>query len=246
MAKHLKRASFWTYKSFLLFCNKTLAFIFAVFCVVTGQIKNISARQASDADSIVVAGQVFNAKDSSLIKNIKVVLYESLEGIDTWYGMINNPIEVVSKTNGTYDIESPSFKSSTSPVQCIIATDIDAEDNGSFKSCTLRVSLNSVDLDTTINIYMVPNETGIITKGSIKKDIIEIVKSEIVTIKLDCNSMFKNKIVRVYSSSGKMVEEINVSENGLIKWDTKSIARGSYVINIPYDNRILSTKIILK
>lgn len=244
MAEHIKRASFWTLKSLFFLSNKIITFIFAIFCAVTGQVKNNSAQQDRVSDTIVVSGQVFSAADSSsFIDNIKVVLYETT---NTWYGMPNDPAYDTTKISGIFDIEFPSSLYDYGMEQFLIATDIDGKENGQFKTCTLRVNLNHVEEDTTVNIYMVPEEVAKLLTENQKIKSMQIKKSDIVTININSLGKHSKQSAKIYSIAGQMIEELSIGENGTVKWNTTSIAKGSYIIKVPIADKIVSTKLILK
>lgn len=232
MARYLKTYSSLTLLSSFKILNKVLAFIFACFCVASGQIKNNEDKEGFQSNYISIQGKVFNSIDTSLIRNIKVALYE-LRKSGTLYGIINAPIYDTTSEDGSYSFQSPPYHSKYSAGQYFVLTDFDGDENGSFSLCTLHVDLKTVMEDTVINIYVIPDNVPVtLKKDEYKKDI-SVLKSSNVTIKLNNVESVVGKVAEVFSVSGKLIRTINIGKDRVVKFEKENIPKGVYLISIP-------------
>lgn len=245
MAEQLRRASFWTFKSFLLLTNKIITFLFAFFCVVTGQVKSNNVKQETQRNNITIRGKVFSIIDTSLIDNIKIALHDQRKS-GTLYGIIHDPVYDTSTIDGSYEIESLPFDPWYTRGQYFVATDIDGETNGSFKTCTLYVSLEEVVSDTIIDIYIVPDNVSKFNKKNIIRDNIEICNTNNLVIKLNNIKNIFGNYIEIYNTNGKLIRGLKVDEKGFVKLDKELFTKGFYIIKIPVDNYLATTKLIIR
>lgn len=245
MAEHFRRASFWTFKSFLILTNKIITFLFAIFCVVSGQVRNNNLKQENQRNNITISGNVFNVVDTSLIENIKIVLHDMRKS-GTLYGIIHDPVYDTSAIDGSYKIESLPFDPWYTRGQYFVATDIDGETNGSFKTCTLFVSLEEVVTDTIIDIYIVPDNVSNLKKKIIIRENIEICNAKDLLIRFNNIEDISGNHIEIYNLNGKLVKELKVVEKGFVKLDRKLFTKGFYMIKIPMDDYLITTKLIVR
>ncbi len=246
MAEHIRRASFWTVNSFYLLSNKIIAFLFASFCVVTGQVKESSLKQMREVESIKVKGKVYNSQDSSVIENIKIVI-SGLKYTDSWYGFFDAPIIDTTGADGSYEISIPNNLSiSNGDME---AVDIDSDINGLFSDTKFDISLGNVDNDTIINIYLNPD--GVF--NSLKENnsdglpLIEFEHSNCVIIKLrDYKTNNCEVFTKIFNSSGRLVDEIIIPKSGIIKWSIEEVSKGAYFLKIPNKKSLQTIKLNIK
>lgn len=246
MPEQLKHASTYTLRSSLFLLNKAIAFIFAIFCVITGQVKGPAIKSLRQVDFIKVKGKVYSSYDSSIIENVKVVI-SGLKYTDSWYGFFDAPIIDTSKADGSYEISIPNSLTISDGEMEVI--DVDGDKNGKFFTESFSLDLGDVTGDTVINIYLNPEDVSASKSKKIKKvsSIVESNNCNNVIIMLNNYSVSNCEVfAKVFNSSGKLIDEMIIPNNGKIIWNTARIAKGTYFFKIPNKRAISTLKIKVK
>lgn len=242
------RASLWTCRSLLSLYSKVIAFMFAVFCVVSG----LSAKVIDGyGDKKLIRGKVYWSVDSSIAKNIK--LYMGEYGICPLYGTgYSCYINVVDSVNtdslGYFVAPYPEalFKRETGTIVFAHYSSNPRLD-GSPIAISDDFLLNS-NSDTSIVIYLHPNDANGVyqEKKPIAVLLSKTVKGNTISIKIGNWAGGNKYSAKIIDITGKLVASPKISYDGVLSWNAERFSQGVYLINVKTDQGLLSTKIAVK
>jgi hypothetical protein len=237
MGKRLIKISHWSLKSLLLLYGKAITLLFALFCVASGQIIRTSSANGT------IKSRVLFASDSKPLKNIKLYLCNVMYPV---YGMSSVPYFV--KKDSTNSDSSGYFNLSDTINTCNynIATEI----NTSGLVTSFYVSRGVYcpkGKDTTITLYMEPKTTT-----DVKNQFSNITPQEHYTIQGQTVTLRSpewvgdNKSASIIDVNGKTVAHLQALTNGEIEWNTESVAKGIYFLDIGNIKNSTTLKILVK
>lgn len=246
MGKKIKKASRFTIRTLLTILNKTITLIFALFCVLTGQVRRPNENSPENLNDYKFKGVVKSSLDSTIITGIQIVLYDVLLPV---YGIGYPPIykpkdSTFSTRNGEFEID---HKGAYGSGWAYSLEDVDGEANGYFRDFKSEMLHPPVDT-SYVTLYMEPIGSGV--KGIIstqpKSPIKKIIKGKNIAFQILNWEQGENAHANVVNLKGSVIKTVPVSDNGTLYWNTESIPRGIYLIQINLQNKTLNTKIVLK
>jgi hypothetical protein len=234
--------------------------IFALFCSVTGQIQKSASSKQVSGTSTTFKGTAYLADDSGVVKNIQLYLQNCIVpkygvmpdygiikpayGISARYGVSTTfPLPVKTDENGKFDVKL------TIPgdVSCSISSDEVVEPAGKVKYYSSGCLTIKAGVDTTYTLYLKKQTTTNTQIQTTTKHQFTVTAIQGKDFRFQIPEWKGQKMsAAILNSSGQKITHLNIDADGMLCWNTRSIAVGIYFLQLQNDNNILSMKILVK
>lgn len=228
--------------------------VFALFCSVTGQVQ----RSASTKQT-TFKGTAYRASDSTVLKNIQFYLKNCIivkygimpdygvispeYGVSAWYGISATPLPVKTDENGKFEITVPS----SIDVSGSITSDEVIEPSGKVRYYSSGCLTIKADIDTTYSLYLQKQVTTSTTVRTDTKHQFTVTAIQGNNFRFQIPDWKGQKIeAAITNSSGQKITQLDTDADGMLNWDTRTIAVGIYFLQLQNGNDLLSMKILVK
>jgi hypothetical protein len=225
---------------------KAATLLFALFCVASGQIIKTASTGAAGDSTKTVKGIALFASDSTMLKNIKLYLCEASYPV---YGMSGAQYRAI---DSTITDQSGNFVIDTK-IGSLRHTNYSVTTIAPFQDRVSNTSLKSKDFyypettDTIFTLYLAPYTQSSVKNQSnrISTDQIFTNQGKTITIKIP-EWVSEKKSASVINIKGETIANLQASAEGNIYWNTVSVAKGIYLLNIRSSSNEVNVKIAVK
>ncbi|MBN1759220.1 MAG: T9SS type A sorting domain-containing protein [Chitinispirillaceae bacterium] len=257
MGKHIIRATRWSFRSLLSAYSRLMTLLFALFCAATGLLpKSASAKNAADG-STVFKGTAYRAADSTVLGNIRLLLTDCYlpdygivpdYGVTPLYGVYTPVITtldtVETDENGTFDRELTGSGSRLFNV----TSDIVDEPTGQGRYYTSTCVAIESETDSIYSLYLRKIPTTAVERksaASTKPSAMTAFRGKELQIRLP-EGNGQNRIASIVNSRGQETATLASGPDGMLRWDTRSVAKGIYFLRLKNGQTNLHVKILVK
>ncbi|HEX3020119.1 MAG TPA: T9SS type A sorting domain-containing protein [Chitinispirillaceae bacterium] len=247
MGKKMIRASIWTCRSLLSLYSKAMAFIFAVFCVVSGM--SAGTVSIKDGASGKISGKALQSSDSTALKNIKIFMGNIVcpvygVGLCCSFGATDS---TVTDSLGNFETVYPEKLFGDTRVGQVVFAKVDTIKSDYRVSISEVYYLNS-NSDTAVTLYLEPLVcTNILPeRPSASNPILKTILGNTVSLRIGNWSSQKKYSAKIVDITGRLIASPAISQDGILTWNTAKYSRGVYLVNVETDFGVLNTKIAVK
>ncbi len=250
MAKKIIKASSWTFGHLLFLCNKAVTLVFAVFCMISGLwTRTVFSEQGIVAPS-KIRGKVLSDVDSTVLRNIRV--YIGGFWLCPEYGIALpcsfEPFDSV-ETDADGNFETTySGKIFSGGAREVIFAKKDSAHSPYFEHISISDKyILSPYSDTSLTIYLKTQGTPILQKKAAapRPAIIKSIRGKYLFLKIGDWSYGKRYTAEIIDVAGKRIASPVIAADGVLRWDTKGITNGVYLLKIVTKETSFSTEILL-
>ncbi|KMQ50041.1 hypothetical protein CHISP_3073 [Chitinispirillum alkaliphilum] len=241
MGRQLIKMSRWSCKSIFSLYSKVITIIFALFCVITGQINKTESSENEETKSHSLRGIALNAKDSTVMGNIRLFLCEELA---VMYGSLIRLSDYI-KLDSTYTDDTGYFKFSVDePVRYYPFVLVHGTEYSTYVSEWFYFD---DDKDSIHTVYLTHRGFSSVKNAISNSNVNQMYtyqgKTLVVRIP-DFNE--KNAKVKIVNLKGEKIETLQTSEDGSIRWNTRSVSKGVYIMNVAGSRHDLNLRVVVK
>jgi hypothetical protein len=243
MKKGIIKISLWSWKSLISLYGKIATLIFAIICVTFGLTVKTASAGVSSVDTKAVKGKTLFASDSSLLKNVKLYLCSVVQPVYGMSGPYYTKIDsTTSDTNGNFEMKCDSAMSAFA----VMTADkvIHGTSNNFFVSSVVYFPLEK---DTLFTLYLSPYiSTSVKNQQKVSPvDQLHINQGGNVSIKIP-EFLDVKMSASVVNIAGETITDLYPSADGTIKWNTETVAKGIYFVNINNSTNSINMKITVR
>jgi hypothetical protein len=242
--------------------SRLITMIFALFCSVTGQIqKSASSKQTTFKGTAYLEG------DSGVVKNIQLYLRNCIiakygiqpyygvimpeygvvmpdYGVSAWYGVnTTTPLPVKTDEHGKFEVNF----TTTSDMSVSISSDEVIEPAGKVKYFDSGCLTIKAGVDTTYTLFLKKQTTTNTQIATDTKHQFTVTAIQGKDFRFQIPDWKGQKVAAaILNSSGQKISHLDIDADGMLCWNTQSIAVGVYFLQLQNGNNILSMKILVK
>lgn len=255
MGRQIIQLSRWSTRSLFLVYSRLITMIFALFCSVTGQIQ-----RAAPSKQTTFKGTAYLDGDSGVVKNIQLYLRNCIiakygimpdygvimpeYGVSAWYGVsTTTPVPVKTDEYGKFEVKF----TTTSDMSVSISSDEIIEPAGKVRYFDSGCLTIKAGVDTTYTLFLKKQTTTNTQIATDTKHQFTVTAIQGKDFHFQIPDWKGQKVVAaILNSSGQKITSLNIDSDGILCWNTQSIAVGVYFLQLQNENNILSMKILVK
>lgn len=259
MGKHLIRATRWSGRSLLLVYSRLMTLLFALFCAATGLLSKNASAKGSTIPSTVFKGTAFRASDSTVLSNIKLVLsdcflpdygiYPEYGVITPWYGVTTPGVTVPASDTVVTDEEGNFEKvfSSAGNLSRMVASEMIEEPGARTKYSSSGCVNITGGKDSTYTLYLSNVTTAVERNVSAKVELSAMTALQGKELQIRIPEwQGKTATAIIVNSRGQKTATLSIDMDGILRWDTRTVAKGVYLIRLNSEQADLRLKILVK
>ena len=259
MGKHLIRATRWSGRSLLLVYSRLMTLLFALFCAATGLLPKNASAKGSTIPSTVFKGTAFRASDSTVLSNIKLILSDCFlpdYGIYPEYGVITplygvtTPGQTVPVSDTVVTDEDGNFEkvlSSAGNLSRMVASEMIEEPGARTRYYSSGCVNITGGKDSTYTLYLSNATTALERNLSSTGELSAMTALRGKELQITIPEWKgKHATATIVNSRGQKTATLSIDTDGMLRWDTRTAAKGVYFIRLNSEQADLRLKILVK
>ncbi|KMQ50735.1 hypothetical protein CHISP_2418 [Chitinispirillum alkaliphilum] len=245
MGKKLINASHHSWKTALQLYTKVVTFVFALFCVASGQVQ-VQKNSINDTEKVTFRGRALSVSDSTAFSNVKILLTSR---IGAMYGVGVSFFDTThSDANGYFELEPNLMHYCYA--QVVVQKNNESGERMFFGNIEADVVFCDEDFneDSVYTFYLMPIHYLSVkqqSKRNLSKQL-QITQGRKISINYSELNTGGISDITVIDLKGKIVATLQPRPEGIVFWDTRDVARGVYFVRLRNGVNDINLRLLVK